>query len=261
MSDEARRIRREREAERSERTEARRAAGRDAPWRRRIRDLRRASGKKALHALAPKITVGLAKTWRIERRNPEHFDDCLRDGPFVISLWHGAMFAMAPIHRGQDVAILVSPSGDGDLVVGVMNRLGYRVVRGSISRAGSRAMREMRDLLRSGVPVVITPDGPRGPRHTMNVGPAWLAREADCPWVPLACEADRAIRLRSWDRFFIPKPRARVIADYLPPVRIPASASDLDLERIAAQERERVLEAGNALERELGRPAEERTEG
>ena len=58
---------------------------------------------------------------------------------------------MAPIHRGQDVAILVSPSGDGDLVVGVMKRLGYRVVRGSISRSGSRAMREMRDLLRSGV--------------------------------------------------------------------------------------------------------------
>lgn len=250
-SNDARSLRRERAQERSERTESRRLAGRDAKWRRTLRTLRRASLKRLVHFLGPWLLRGLRRTWRVQRIDAHHFDDALAQGPCVISLWHGTMLPMAPIHRGTGVAILVSPSGDGDVVVGILKGLGYRIVRGSISKRGSRAMREMRDLLREGTAVCITPDGPRGPRHSMNVGPAWLAREVGCPWVTLCVDAAPAWRLRSWDRFLIPKPRSRVRITYLEPVRIPASTTDLELEAIAATQREALIETSTESNRIL----------
>ncbi len=212
------------------------AAGRDAPWRRRWRMLRRSLGRRLLDALAPTLLRLLARTWRVECRGEAGLEAMRGDRPKVLALWHGRMLAAMPLglHRRRDFAVLVSPSDDGALVTRALAAFGYRVVRGSASRGGGRALRELGAVLAQGGTVVVTPDGPRGPRHTTNVGIGWLARDAGAPIVGIAIAVDRAWRLRSWDRFTIPKPFARIVVDYTAPVTVAAGAADTDLERAAA---------------------------
>ena len=246
----ARDQRRARAAERAALAAERRAAGRDAPWRRRYRMARRRVGGLLLDALLPTALKLLAKTWKLERVGVEHYDALMAGGAFVAAMWHGEMLAPAPVHRHRGIAVLVSPSDDGGLVVKVLGRYGYRIVRGSTSKRGARAMREMREALENGTPVVVTPDGPRGPIHSINVGVAWLAREVGCPVLPVTTTADSAWHLRSWDRFAIPKPFTKVRMVYHAPIRVPAEASDTELEAISEAMRTTMLGAGASTVRD-----------
>jgi lysophospholipid acyltransferase (LPLAT)-like uncharacterized protein len=244
--------RRERATERAAITEHRRKAGRDAAWRRGLRMLRRGLGRVATTSLVPAAIGALARTWRVERIDQHHFDTLSAAGPFVAVMWHGGMLLPLRVHRDRGVAVLVSPSGDGELVARILRRFGYRVVRGSSSRYGARSLRDLADELRAGTPVVITPDGPRGPRHAMNVGAAWLARETGAPILPAACCVDRAWRLSSWDRFAIPKPGARVMICYGAPVTVDRNADDADLEAVSADLRDWLLANERAAANRLG---------
>ncbi len=219
-------------------------AGRAEPmpqWRRRMRIARRRIGSALLPLLGPSALRALAGTWRVERMGEEH----LGGGGRLLAMWHGRMLVGLPTHRDRGWFVLVSPSDDGGLVTLLLDRFGYRVVRGSSSRGGARALRVLSQALRDERTVVITPDGPRGPRHAMNPGLAWMARESGLPIVPCGFVCDRAWRLRSWDRFTIPKLGARVALAYGEPVRVPRDADDAAL----AERTERVRGAILAAER------------
>jgi hypothetical protein len=153
------------------------------------------------------------------------------------------MLCLMPLalHRGRGIDVLVSPSDDGSLATRALRHFGYRVIRGSLSRGGARAMRAMATALAAGRQIVVTPDGPRGPRHAMNVGVAWLARATGAPILPVGVAVDRAWRLRSWDRFTIPQPFARLCVHYGAPVHVAAAAGDEELEHLAQQLRDRLL--------------------
>ena len=99
----------------------------------------------------------------------------------------------------------------------------------------------MNELLAGGGQLVVTPDGPRGPRHTMNSGAAWLARATGAPILPVGVAVSRAWRLHSWDRFTIPKPFARLVVCYGDPVTVAADAADAALEEVAQQLRTTLL--------------------
>ncbi|MGE0143998.1 MAG: lysophospholipid acyltransferase family protein [Planctomycetota bacterium] len=191
--------------------------------------------------LAPWLVRALAKSWRIEWRGREDYSELRRRGPVILVLWHGRMLMGAATHRGHGYSVLVSPSGDGEIAVRVLARLDFRAFRGSASRGGARALRELAGEVVAGRSVGLTPDGPRGPRHAFNAGAAWLARATGAPIVAVAFATDRARRLRSWDRFTIPKFRARVRVEYLAPVRVPPTASDAELERCSASLRDRLI--------------------
>ncbi len=207
-----------------------------------LRKVRRRAGLLALRTFAPALVHVLARTWRIEILGAEHRLGLPQDEGFLVCMWHGRMLIGAAVFAHQDFRVLVSPSDDGELSQALLLASGYRVLRGSSSRGGSRALREMLDLLRTGERVVITPDGPRGPRHAMNPGMAWMARATGYPILPLSLVADRAWHLNSWDRFTIPMPRARVIANWGEPVRVAREASDEDLRHASETLRERTLE-------------------
>jgi lysophospholipid acyltransferase (LPLAT)-like uncharacterized protein len=187
----------------------------------------------------------LACTWRVHREGEDGFAALRAEGPWLVAMWHGRMLALMPLrwHRARGLCVLVSPSDDGNLATRALRHFGYRVVRGSLSRGGARAMREMTLLLGAGERLVLTPDGPRGPRHTMNGGVAWLARETGAAILPLGIACDRAWRLRSWDRFTIPKPFARVVVSYGDPMRVSADCDDATLERIGERLRDGLLAA------------------
>ncbi|MCA8977507.1 MAG: lysophospholipid acyltransferase family protein [Planctomycetes bacterium] len=240
----ARELRQKRQAERHRERAERTAAGRDRGGLRRWRRVRRRIGDAALRTLGPLLVRMLSLTWRIERRGERGLEVLRGDGPWVLMLWHGRLLVGLQLsdHAHRGIGSLVSPSDDGKLAGVALRRFGYRVIRGSTSRGAARAMREMGEAIASGTPVVVTPDGPRGPRHAMNSGATWLARASGAPLLTFAVAVDRAWRLRSWDRFTIPKPFAKIILTYGDPVTVANDADDLEVERIAEAAAARLIE-------------------
>ena len=167
----------------------------------------------------------LAATWRFRIRYGDHLDGLLRDRrAFIFALPHGHLLPLLWWHRGRGIAILISEHRDGELIARVAERLGYRTVRGSTSRGAARALMGVIRELQAGTPVAFTPDGPRGPAGSFAPGTVVAAQRADCPILPVAADASRAWRLRSWDRFMIPKPFARVTIAYADPTFVAAAS-------------------------------------
>ncbi len=219
-------------------------------WRR----WRRQLGGVLLAWLGPLLVRLFAATWRVQRTGDAGFALLRGAEPWVLAMWHDRMLALMPLrwHRARGFDVLVSPSDDGGLATLALRHFGYRIVRGSLSRGGARALRELRDRLPQGGQLVLTPDGPRGPRHAVNSGVAWLARAGGVPILPLGVAVDRAWRLRSWDRFVIPKPFARLCVFYGDPIAVPADVDDAALEGIGAAVRASLLAGERAAFARLG---------
>lgn len=174
----------------------------------------------------------LARTWRIRVVNGGYLLDLRRaERPFIFALWHGHLLPLLWHHRRQGVIILISEHHDGELVARAAESLGYGLIRGSSTRGADRALISLVRELNAGHEVAITPDGPRGPAETFAPGALVAAQRSDSSILPVAASADRAWRLRSWDRFVIPKPFARVTIAYATPTKVLATTS-----RAAAEE-------------------------
>ncbi|MCA8980560.1 MAG: lysophospholipid acyltransferase family protein [Planctomycetes bacterium] len=213
-------------------------------WRVHLRRTRRAIGRPLARVVMPGVLRLLSKTWKSETLGAENLERAAgADGGHFMALWHGRMILSMPIGAHKAYHVLVSPSGDGDLSQAMLGRFGYHVLRGSTSRGGAQALRAMLELLRGGATLVITPDGPRGPRHSMNAGLAWMARATGHPIVPCGFVCDRAWRVKSWDRMTIPKPGARVVTVYGEPIHVSRDGGDDELEAATNSIRERMLEA------------------
>jgi len=145
--------------------------------------------------------------------------------PLIWTFWHNRMFVV-PLLRLRHTphrtgAALTSGSRDGAIIAAVMRAFGQKAVRGSSSRRGAAALRELAGTLEAGEDVAVSPDGPRGPRYTVGRGVVFLAQQTGAAILPVHVEYSRAVRLKSWDGFMIPAPFAevRVIFDRLIYVR------------------------------------------
>jgi lysophospholipid acyltransferase (LPLAT)-like uncharacterized protein len=153
----------------------------------------------------------LASTWRVRTVNGEELDAARRSGQHVLfALWHGELLPLLWHQRGRGIAVVISEHRDGEIIARIAESLGYATVRGSSSRGASRALLGLTRAIEKGRDGAITPDGPRGPAHVFAPGAAVAAQRTGVPIVPIRASASRAWRLRSWDRFLIPKPFARV---------------------------------------------------
>lgn len=188
----------------------------------------------------------LSATWRIRRERAEIFDGFfVRGEPAVFTIWHGQILPMLVVHKNRGVAVLISEHHDGEIIAQMAERFGFRTVRGSSSRGANRALVELARTLEDGNSVAITPDGPRGPSRSFAPGALIAAQRAHAPIVPVGMSVSRAWRLKSWDRFVVPKPFARITIAYGDPVVI-ASTSP----REAADEAPRfqaLMDAAEAL--------------
>lgn len=193
----------------------------------------------------------LARTWRVRCEGREGVERMRADRqPMVMTCWHGELLPLMWHHRDEGVATLISEHRDGEIVARVAERLGFRLVRGSTSRGAGRALLGLVAMLREGHDLAVTPDGPRGPAHVYAPGAIVAAQRANAPVVPTAIAVDRAWRLRSWDRFIIPKPFARIVVVYAPPTRVAASdprGAAEEAARFAALHAETAARAAKAL--------------
>ncbi|MEX2180137.1 MAG: lysophospholipid acyltransferase family protein, partial [Gemmatimonadaceae bacterium] len=184
----------------------------------------------------------LASTWRVHWVNDRFVrDEHARGQKIIYILWHGELLPLLWAHRGRDIALMVSEHRDGEILARIAVALGYRLVRGSSSRGAARALLVACRELDSGFDMAVTPDGPRGPARSVASGAAVIANRSGAPMVPVAAFARRAWRLRSWDRFMIPKPFARIVVAYADPVRPRPETS-----RDAADDQDRVRNAIDA---------------
>lgn len=191
------------------------------------------------------VLRALAGTWRVRVVGGEHIAK-LRQArqPFVFACWHGELLPLIWHHRRQGVAVLVSEHRDGELIARVAAGLGFSTVRGSTTRGGGRALLALSRLLQEGREVAVTPDGPRGPARTYAPGALVAAQRAGAPVLIVSMSVDRAWRLRSWDRFVIPKPFARITVAYGEPVWVTGATP-----REAAAETDRFTALHEAVSR------------
>ncbi len=171
-------------------------------------------------------------TGRWETRNAEAVGAFWDAGsPCIVALWHGRLFMMpAGWRKGVPVRLLISRHRDGELIARTVRHFGMDTIRGSTSRGGGGALREILRTLKSGESVGVTPDGPRGPRMRASDGVIAVARLAGVPIVPGTCAVSRRKVLPSWDRFAIPFPFSRGIYIWGEPLAVPRDADGEMLE-------------------------------
>jgi lysophospholipid acyltransferase (LPLAT)-like uncharacterized protein len=179
---------------------------------------RRRSPPRWLLLVAGMVLRVLALTWRYRVEGAERVRAVRQAGqPVVFAFWHGHMLPLLWYHRREGVVVLASEHGDGELIARVAARLGYGAVRGSTTRGGGRALLGLIRAARDGHDIAVAPDGPRGPAEVFAPGAVVVAQRSRAPLVLVAAGAASAWRLRSWDRFLVPKPFARVTVRYADP--------------------------------------------
>lgn len=162
--------------------------------------------------LAAWIIRSIYRILRPELVNAEVLYDLWASGEHVIlSFWHDQLLLMPPVYRGGKVKVLISPSRDGEMIARTIAYFGMGAVRGSSSRGGREALREMITLAEEPIDLGITPDGPKGPRHQVKFGAVQLARATGRAIVPVAFACSRGHRFASWDRFLLPYPWGKAV--------------------------------------------------
>ena len=149
------------------------------------------------------ITVTCRVRWHNKDLLEQYYGS---DKPWVLAMWHNCSTFAPWAMRNRGLTCMVSASRDGEYVARLGALFGNKTVRGSSSKGSSSATRQVLKLLRSGAPVALTPDGPRGPKYSVQQGVLWLAMSAQAPILPLHIEASRQWILKSWDNHRFPKP-------------------------------------------------------
>jgi hypothetical protein len=151
------------------------------------------------------VIRGLGRSMRMDSQGHEQVDALYRQGRHIIlAFWHAQQLMVPLGYRGTEANVLISRHQDGEIIARIISRFGHRAVRGSSTRGGALALRELIRLGRSGADLVVTPDGPKGPRQVAKLGVVQLAKATGLPIVPLAfsCSKKNSSRvgIGSWSR-------------------------------------------------------------
>jgi lysophospholipid acyltransferase (LPLAT)-like uncharacterized protein len=189
------------------------------PWTRRIQI-------PFIAAAVYSIIRTLGPTLRYEVLGWQHAERVHASGKRIIwSFWHRVIVPIVWWHRNHGVVVMNTTAFDGQWTRKVIEWLGFGTAQGSSSRGGLRGLAVMARRLEEGVDCAFTIDGPRGPRYVAKPGPVMLARKTGCPIMVFHIGVDRGITFqKTWDRFLLPKPFARAVILFAPPIYVPADA-------------------------------------
>ncbi|NQW29628.1 MAG: lysophospholipid acyltransferase family protein [Ignavibacteria bacterium] len=172
-----------------------------------------------ISALASFLIRVLGKTWNVDVQGR------LPTGPCIVAFWHDEMLPVWFAFRALRPVALVSASSDGQILSQLLRDWCYDVVTGSSSSGGKEALDELVTHASSRV-VLITPDGPRGPRHVCKPGVVVAAHRAGIPLIMVRASSGFSKRFKgSWDSFMLPLPFAGVKLTISAPLHIPSNAT------------------------------------
>ena len=211
--------------------------------------------KRFMRSNAVQISLGLlvaaymtlvkyTTRWQIERA--DHVQDIIDGGKGFIALtWHSRFMMLTAAWKKeyQLPHVLISRSRDGAIVAHASHFLGLKTIRGSAKKAakgnlaakakgGAKASLDIVTALDSDACIVVTPDGPRGPRQRLGDGPVRLARLTGAPLVPCTFALRNRKKFDSWDKFILPLPFGKGKIIWGTPISVPADADDRKIEHI-----------------------------
>ena len=176
----------------------------------------------------------VCSTIRWQSRGLNQFESVYANGHrAILAFWHSGIFGATWFFRNRGIVVMSSQSRDAEYTARFIKRFGYGAARGSATRGGSRALREMAHCLMNGMDVGFTIDGPRGPAYRAKPGAITLAKHTGQAILPFHVGARRYIELPSWDRLQIPLPFTRAIILVGEPIYVPRNAG---AEEIAARQ-------------------------
>ncbi len=163
----------------------------------------------------------LCKTLRIKFINQNVIEKLEKNKlNYVLAFWHGSMLLSWYIHRRRDLVALISKSKDGDLLSNLLKFWDYTVVRGSSTEGGEVALGILIDYAKNNKSIVITPDGPKGPRHKLKAGAVVTAKKTGIPLILMGVGFKNKKFLKSWDKFEVPRLFSEANIIYSDPIYI-----------------------------------------
>lgn len=172
----------------------------------------------------PFLIIVLLKTIRISTKEftNEHA---------IYIFWHSKMLVGWYLFKDSKAASLVSKSKDGNVLTRLLEKWQYKVIRGSSSKGGKESLVELTDMLKTGYKVIVTPDGPRGPREKIKNGVLKLSYDTGKPIIPVKISYNKKFILtKSWDKFEIPYPFSKCEAQFGKKFYYPEYKHDTELD-------------------------------
>jgi lysophospholipid acyltransferase (LPLAT)-like uncharacterized protein len=195
--------------------------------------------------ILPLLLKLLYKSLRISVTNPPYEMSPSSKG-IIFAFWHGKMAAgwilARALYPEKKASAVVSRSEDGRILSDTLQQFGFTLIRGSSSRGSVEVVRGMQDTLEKGEIVVITPDGPRGPAGQFKYGSLRLAARNHYPLIFAEISYADSWKLKSWDRFEIPKPFSRATVQ-LQQIELPDFKSEEELRAFAHKLSDRLSHA------------------
>jgi lysophospholipid acyltransferase (LPLAT)-like uncharacterized protein len=207
---------------------------------------RRPSVKAALAWLVGSYLALALRTTRWRLAGEEHLEPIIAGAPAIAAFWHERLPLMPALWQvvrargaGMRANVLVSRHRDGRFIGDVIRRFRVEVLYGSTGRwgqdrGGAAAQRQMLERLAAGEHVVITPDGPRGPRRCAAGGVTQLAALSGAPILPCAAQAAWRLNLPTWDRMGLPLPFGRGVLVCGPLIVVSRDGSEAALADVSA---------------------------
>lgn len=172
--------------------------------------MRKAISRKIGLFFIPPILFVMMKLLWLTYRKKYHFIDAPIEGQCMAVTWHSELFVSPQVYRKlrkkQATSAIISQHFDGDLIAKVLGYFNIVPLRGSSKRGAKAVLMNAIKALNAGDSVMITPDGPRGPRYSMSDGAMALALRFNLPLMVVNYRPHSYWQLKSWDQFIVPKP-------------------------------------------------------
>lgn len=181
---------------------------------------------KSKYKIAKFLIRALALSWRITviGEAPQ--------SPAVVAFWHGAMLPVWTYFKRKNAYAMVSESKDGEKLADLLRSWGYEFVRGSSSKSGKNVLDQALHRANHNF-LLMTPDGPRGPRQRFKPGAAVISHRTGVPLY--LCKVDvksKFVFSKSWDKFEAPYPFSKIILEFSEPINVDASADRDEIDGI-----------------------------
>ena len=161
---------------------------------------------------------GLHATLRVRHAGVRNLDAAPQ---YILAFWHAHLLLMLHSRYRKPISAMISQSKDGEYIARVLDWYGAESARGSSTRGGGAALREMLQQVRDGKNIAFTPDGPKGPARVLKEGVIYAAQASGLPIIPVTFAAKEKRLLGSWDRMILPRPFTRALFVYGEPIVVP----------------------------------------
>lgn len=151
--------------------------------------------------------------------------------PCLYVMWHAHQFCIHGVNNRSKLHVLISRSRDGEIIADVVERWGFKTVRGSKGKKGAvEATMQMISILKSGENCAMMVDGPKGPARVVKDGAIKIARLAGVPIVPIYWYSDNFTfaKFPTWDEMRSPIFATNLINLYGEPIYVDENISDED---------------------------------